>query len=258
MLTLVTDLIPPTLGDGKADFLWVEKFSGDTSVWLNQGRRDGKGADGSSFQWDQAGVLYRGAAQGSCYHFPDLDGNKRADFHLTYSDTNKADTSFNDCPDNGGDDDKTLTDPGLPIPPSDRWRGVSCTDKYVNDSSAPGDKRWRAADSDGAWEALVRYYHDPKNKFAWFSQYVGGFFKTTDDRRCGLLGTGDNCITLVCNEDAHSAPASFLITNSLVEYHNVGVPFDNLDVFRSELVTFLTCYLSDIHETSRSPERRRQ
>ncbi|KAF6810812.1 hypothetical protein CPLU01_15233 [Colletotrichum plurivorum] len=221
ILTLVTDLIPPTLGDGKADFLWVEKFSGDTLVWLNQGRRDGKGADGSSFQWDQAGVLYRGAAQGSCYHFPDLDGNKRADFHLTYSDTNKADTSFNDCPDNGGEDDKSLTDPGLPIPPSDKWKDVSCTDKYVNDSAADAGRRWRAADCDGAWEAVVRYYRDNKTTFPYFSQYVGRFFNTQDNRYCGFLGAGDNCNTIECSDKPHTAPASFLITDSLVQYHNI-------------------------------------
>ncbi|KAF6820912.1 hypothetical protein CMUS01_11463 [Colletotrichum musicola] len=221
MLTLVTDLIPPTLGDGKADFLWVEKFSGDTSVWLNQGRRDGKGADGSSFQWDQAGVLYRGAAQGSCYHFPDLDGNKLADFHLTYSDTNKADTSFNDCPDNGGEDDKSLTDPGLPIPPSDRWKNVRCTDKYVNDSATDAGRRWRAADGDGAWEAVVQYYCENKTTFPYFSQYVGRFFNTQDDRHCGLMGGGDNCNTIECNDEPHTAPASFLITDSLVQYHNI-------------------------------------
>ncbi|KAF6784291.1 hypothetical protein CSOJ01_15774 [Colletotrichum sojae] len=221
MLTLVTDLIPPTLGDGKADFLWVEKFSGDTSVWLNQGRRDGKGADGSSFQWDQAGVLYRGAAQGSCYHFPDLDGNKRADFHLTYSDTNKADTSFNDCPDNGGEDDKTPTDPGLPIPPSNRWKDVRCTAEYINDAKAKADRRWRAADCDGAWEALVRYYREDMTAFPYFTQYVGSLFNTKDKRFCGLLGGGDNCDTIECNDQAHTAPASFLITESLVEYHNM-------------------------------------
>ncbi|KAF6785209.1 hypothetical protein CSOJ01_15621 [Colletotrichum sojae] len=221
MLTLVTDLIPPTLGDGKADFLWVEKFSGDTSVWLNQGRRDGKGADGSSFQWDQAGVLYRGAAQGSCYHFPDLDGNKRADFHLTYSDTNKADTSFNDCPDNGGEDDKTPTDPGLPIPPSNRWKDVRCTDKYVNVTKEKGDRRWRAADCDGAWEALVRYYRGDMNAFPYFSQHVGSFFNTEDDRRCGKFGEDSNCNKIKCSDQIDTAPASFLITNSLVEYHNI-------------------------------------
>ncbi|KAK6068339.1 killer toxin subunits alpha beta [Seiridium cupressi] len=88
-------------GDGRADFLWTNKFNGDTDVWINAGAIP---RPGSAFTW-----TYQ------------VDGNGRADFSLINSLDNTATTWFNDCPgqdgDGGGDDDDTLTSPDLPTPP---------------------------------------------------------------------------------------------------------------------------------------------
>ncbi|KAK4188151.1 hypothetical protein QBC35DRAFT_463225 [Podospora australis] len=93
-------------GDGLDDLIWTNKFNGDTAVWYNKGPIP---ASGSSFSWENKGVVYQGAAQGLCQAFPDLDGNGRADMHVVDALTNTATTWFNDCGDAGGDDANTLT-----------------------------------------------------------------------------------------------------------------------------------------------------
>ncbi|KAK4220604.1 SGNH hydrolase-type esterase domain-containing protein [Podospora fimiseda] len=104
-------------GDGKADMLWVNKFNGDASVWYNRGQIPNSG---SAFTWEAKGAVYQGAAQGHCEHFPDLDGNGRADMHVVDSLANTGKTWWNKCPGEGsssnGDDSDTLTSPKLPNP----------------------------------------------------------------------------------------------------------------------------------------------
>jgi hypothetical protein len=104
-------------GDGLPDLIWIDKFIGDGSVWYNKGRIP---ASGSAFTWDPQGPLYQGAAQGSCIHYPDLDGDGRADMHVTDSLANSAVTWFNVCPGGGntdnGDDPDTFTNPAV-VPP---------------------------------------------------------------------------------------------------------------------------------------------
>ncbi|KAH6856359.1 hypothetical protein B0I37DRAFT_402917 [Chaetomium sp. MPI-CAGE-AT-0009] len=97
-------------GDGKADFLWVNKFNGDSEVWYNRGAIP---ASGSAFTWEYRGPVFQGAAQGSCMQYPDLDGNGRADMHVIDALTNTASTWFNDCGNNGGDDADTFNPPVL-------------------------------------------------------------------------------------------------------------------------------------------------
>lgn len=94
----------------------------------------------SSFTWVNKGPLYNAPAQGRflalefpfgrhcqslsltrrpghCLHFPDLDGNRRADMHFVDAVENSAETWFNTCPNGSGDDADTLTSPALPSPP---------------------------------------------------------------------------------------------------------------------------------------------
>lgn len=97
-------------GDGLDDFLWINKFNGDTEVWYNRGPIL---ASGSAFTWEHQGAFDQGAAQGSCIRYPDLDGNGRADMHVVDSLANTAMTWFNDCGNGGGDDANTLTTPTL-------------------------------------------------------------------------------------------------------------------------------------------------
>ncbi|KAI3398912.1 hypothetical protein diail_8235 [Diaporthe ilicicola] len=101
-------------GDGRADLIWMDKFKGDATVWTNQGMIQ---SGDSSFTWVNKGPLYNAPAQGHCLHFPDLDGNKRADMHFVEAVENSAQTWFNTCPNGSGDDADTLTSPALPAPP---------------------------------------------------------------------------------------------------------------------------------------------
>jgi hypothetical protein len=67
-------------GDGKADFLWVDKMNGDTKVWYNLGElTDGTHVSGSSFRWSLQGILYTGSSRGPNLHFPNIGGQGRAD-----------------------------------------------------------------------------------------------------------------------------------------------------------------------------------
>ncbi|KAI0147783.1 hypothetical protein GGR57DRAFT_244744 [Xylariaceae sp. FL1272] len=114
-------------GDGKDDMIWVNKFTGDGSVWYNGGRGVPSEEGGSSFHWEKVSKpVYDGYQQGTCVYYPDLDGDGRADQHsITHSIDNTATTSFNRCPgltDQIGDDPGGVVDPGfppLPINPDD-------------------------------------------------------------------------------------------------------------------------------------------
>ncbi|CAG7955405.1 unnamed protein product [Penicillium salamii] len=102
-------------GDGKADMIYTNKFSGNGTVWINQGEESG---GGSQYQWDNIGVVYQGAQAGSCTYFPDLNGDGRADMHaIKYSFINSAETWFSPSCNRHGDDGP-LSDPNLPVMPS--------------------------------------------------------------------------------------------------------------------------------------------
>ena len=101
-------------GDSLSDFLLVDKFTGDASIWLNKGA---KPAAGSSFTWDPQGKLYTGSARGEDEYFANLGGQGRADLVSMEPKTDKATAWYNPCP-RGGDDGK-IQDPGLPVVPDE-------------------------------------------------------------------------------------------------------------------------------------------
>jgi hypothetical protein len=104
-------------GDGLDDLLWVDKFIGDATVWYNKGHVP---TAGSAIKWELGGPAYQGPGQGNCLHWPDLDGDGRADMHFVDSLTNQAQTWFNLCPgessSDNGDDPDTFTSYPLPVP----------------------------------------------------------------------------------------------------------------------------------------------
>ena len=109
-------------GDGLDDMLWVDKFTGDASVWYNGGAVAETSANGgSSYFWDASGPAYEGSYAGTCQFFPDLDGNGRADLHsITGTWTNEAVSWLNpSCglPDAQGDDPGGVINPDLPQAP---------------------------------------------------------------------------------------------------------------------------------------------
>ncbi|KAH8886549.1 hypothetical protein GQ53DRAFT_657685 [Thozetella sp. PMI_491] len=99
-------------GDGRADLLYIDNYSGDTTVWLNAGEIP---TGGSHFKWDIQGPLYKGWDRGSNMNFGALGGQGRADIIQVVPRSNTAWVAYNKCPVTGtGGDDPGMGDPGLP------------------------------------------------------------------------------------------------------------------------------------------------
>lgn len=71
------------IGDGRADLIWTDKFTGDAEVWYNlqQGQEsDRANWHGSLFEWaPPSGPSYQGPTRGPNEYFPNLGGAGRAD-----------------------------------------------------------------------------------------------------------------------------------------------------------------------------------
>lgn len=190
-------------GDGKADLIWADKFNGDGWVWWNNGRKD---VDGSRYEWVPAGPRYMGNRAGNCMHYPDLQGDSRADMHaLMYTFTNQAETWFNECAgDAKGDDPGGISDPDLPVQPNiseiteptGPWSSLSCSascpadlvaecpDGCITNHLASGYCQWNGVDTNEAWDASIGYFdayraggkdHDQTKQFSEIiSQSING------------------------------------------------------------------------------------
>ncbi|KPM39384.1 hypothetical protein AK830_g7215 [Neonectria ditissima] len=102
-------------GDGKADFLWIDKFSGDATVWYNNGELpNAERLSGSKFHWVNAGVLSLGSARGPNMHYPNVGGVGRADQVEVMATEAYGYAWYNTCPAGGDDGDGEVQDPGLP------------------------------------------------------------------------------------------------------------------------------------------------
>lgn len=69
-------------GDGKADLIHKDKFSGDTQVWyfdrvVSEAERPGNSS--SIIKWDRPERLFRGSVRGPDTHYPRLNNQGRAD-----------------------------------------------------------------------------------------------------------------------------------------------------------------------------------
>lgn len=100
--------------------MWVDKFTGDTTVWYNDGEaaesaREGNG--GSIFWWSGKGVLYAGSSRGTNMLFPNLGGVGRADMVHVDPKNGHGWIWFNTCPAGGNGDDGGVgpRDPELPF-----------------------------------------------------------------------------------------------------------------------------------------------
>ncbi|KAK4198547.1 hypothetical protein QBC40DRAFT_308196 [Triangularia verruculosa] len=106
------------------DLIWVDKHTGDATVYINRGKMD---TGGSNWWFLKSGKQYSGSWAGTCQYFPDLDGDGRADLHsIMATFTNRGETFFNRCglTDVEGDDAGWAPgqDPGfgaLPAPSDD-------------------------------------------------------------------------------------------------------------------------------------------
>lgn len=141
-------------GDGRADLLWTNKYTGDTTVWYNAGEIP---TSGSHFKWDNQGALYKAWDRGSNMNFGALGGQHRADIIQVIPRTNIAYISYNRCSGGtGGGDDPNMGDPGLPAysptPTDDCTSGVcplaaitfpdnSCMGRSPGQGDGQGDDR---------------------------------------------------------------------------------------------------------------------
>lgn len=106
-------------GDGKADFLWTDKFNGDAKYWSNTGRvpeSDRPNQGGSIFHFDPKGKSYLGSSRGANIHYPNLGGLGRADQVSIQPATGYGWVWYNTCAGGGGGDDGGIAprDPSLP------------------------------------------------------------------------------------------------------------------------------------------------
>ncbi|KAH6692576.1 hypothetical protein F5X68DRAFT_129659, partial [Plectosphaerella plurivora] len=100
-------------GDGLADILHVDKFTGDARVFYNKGPNRNPAANGgSSITWERPSAAYRGTRRGANMHYPSLSGQGRADMVDIEPNTAHGWISFNTCP--AGGDDGDIVDPRLP------------------------------------------------------------------------------------------------------------------------------------------------
>ncbi|EMT69780.1 hypothetical protein FOC4_g10000905 [Fusarium odoratissimum] len=82
-------------GRGGDDLIWVDKYTGDATVYINRGKMN---TGGSNWWFLKSGKQYSGSWAGTCQYFPDLDGDGRADLHSIMSTfTNRGETFFNRC-----------------------------------------------------------------------------------------------------------------------------------------------------------------
>ncbi|KAH9223897.1 hypothetical protein DL95DRAFT_452880 [Leptodontidium sp. 2 PMI_412] len=101
-------------GDGRADMIWTDKFSGDAIVWPNQGKVTNNSPGSSKFTWLRTGPVYKGSSRGSNLHFPSLQGQRRADMVEVNPTTGHGWLYFNSCPKGGDDVSGPVPDPNLP------------------------------------------------------------------------------------------------------------------------------------------------
>jgi hypothetical protein len=65
---------------GRADIIWLNKYTGAGSVWKNNGYAGPNGGGGgSSFSWTKRGVLYSPIDRGEVMNFANLGGQGRLD-----------------------------------------------------------------------------------------------------------------------------------------------------------------------------------
>lgn len=119
-------------GDGKADYIWVDKFNGDVSVWMNGGELpENERQSGSKFHWDPMGKYYDGQSRGANQYYPDFTGNGFADLHYIDPVTNQAWTQFNDdCNGDGSGQDDPDQNPDLPA--YGTLLALQCVATFVN------------------------------------------------------------------------------------------------------------------------------
>ncbi|KAL2064102.1 hypothetical protein VTL71DRAFT_4596 [Oculimacula yallundae] len=255
-------------GRGGEDMIWVDKFTGDATVYVNNGKMD---TGGSNWWFLKSGKQYSGSFAGTCQYFPDLDGDGRADLHsIMATFDNRGETHFNRCGfvDSTGDDAGWAPgqDPGfgsLPVnvpalPSEDRpWEDVYCDATAALQSHLADPKiRWRDAKANEAWEGALAYWEEHKKKppredgvVYQFSEVISDFFHGIPDKLCTDVNDSVCGLVAACGQKdnirGNNSPAGYMILNNIASIHRafkaiddgITVAISNFDAGSSEIVT---------------------
>ncbi|EEY19355.1 conserved hypothetical protein [Verticillium alfalfae VaMs.102] len=101
-------------GDGLSDIIHSDRFTGNTSVFYNEGKAaPGELNAGSPWKWGRPASAFKGTSRGPNLQFPSLSGQRRADMVEINPNTAHGWVFFNTCP-AGGDDPEGVLNPSLP------------------------------------------------------------------------------------------------------------------------------------------------
>ncbi|KAF9880547.1 putative carbohydrate esterase family 3 protein [Colletotrichum karsti] len=202
-------------GDGRADLIWTDKFTGDGKVWKNMRELpENERMSGSKFHWDPKGALYLGSSRGPNLHFPNLGGQGRADMVEVNPVTAHGWAWYNMCTIGGGDDAES--DPNLPeytpAPPEDDPEVPDDEADAFCDSNASlrNPALWNELGM-GTWlEQRTRYYANSEEGWPRLAENEDGgvprvmawFNLRTEDRRLNWPGQKCQDITGECSLDS--------------------------------------------------------
>jgi hypothetical protein len=183
-------------GDGKADYLWVDRTVGSVQVWQN----GGSGSNG--WIWNPQGEVASGVgANGLCIQFADTTGDGRADYLNVAPASGAVSEWFNSCA-SGASGGLTNHNVNPNAPPG--WQTVACNYGSLISIYNDGTQQWTDAEAVGAWNDAIYSWKNSAPAGASFVQYIGDFFKSKPDLGCDVIDNPNCDVTINCGQS--SAP----------------------------------------------------
>ncbi|KXH43411.1 hypothetical protein CSAL01_05203 [Colletotrichum salicis] len=245
-------------GDGRDDLLWIEKFSGDTWVWYNEGE-DASRPLGSAFHWrQQTEMAYAGLAAGMCLFYTDLSGGFRADEHYVLESINNiAETSFSPAcglSNVEGDDPEGVVDPDLPVRPedpdsgNDEVPGRICAYPFLGTTQLTLKNTWEKS---GAGASLVKWF-ETNSPGTWSTNYLAKVLNT--QVTCGDIFSSCAGPAKSCSE--YNPPEAFYVHMQIANMHDGMFKFwgmmvnDNVTAVGSDITTIVDKFGTPKDDTS--------
>jgi hypothetical protein len=248
-------------GDGKADYLWVDR-NGAVTAYLNGG------SSTNGWLWHSQGVIATGVGGARLdIKFHDIDGDGLADYLWV----NRFDGSVLEWKNGGKVGEKWEWDSQgkiaagvgtnglniqfaningegrsdyLKISPSSgsviewyngcfggsggnsetpKWQKSQCTDPAVTNAELNPTLRWNSVDATAAWAAAVGSWSgNPVPGGLSFSQQISNLFHGPENMQCGVTADHNGCDPTVQCQGV-SYPAGYFILNSLAQVSRVSI-----------------------------------
>ncbi|KAF7563904.1 hypothetical protein G7046_g211 [Stylonectria norvegica] len=191
-------------GDGRADYVWLNKVDGSFQYWANEGPTP---AGGSSFTWVPKGIGAEGQiARGGCINFGNLKGLGRADYIEIVPTTCVANTWFNLCPaGTGGSGSAPIPVlPALPGSPGLFTGGASptSTTPSTTGGSTPTSTGVRIGDPSYTPGARITYRMPADNDIGLIMEILGSPATFLPASCSGTVVAGDTTGALECIQEA--------------------------------------------------------